>query len=142
MDQIVAIANDLLATREDGAFYFPDAAVPRLMSAYAQVESAEDFERATVDIFAFARYLAEEKRSPEAAGTIVSMVRLAIEIVRKGQSQELQAAARQAEAQARGFKDFSGDQRVKQALDSGQRPAGTTPAGPLARFQLDRDDKR
>ena len=38
-----------------------------------------------------------------------------------------------------GFKAFSGDQRVKQTLESGARPEGTTPAGPMARFKLDAD---
>ena len=40
------------------------------------------------------------------------------------------------------FAKFSGDAKRTQVLDSGTRPKGTVPAGPMARFQVDPKTKK
>ena len=117
----------------DGALVLDDAAVGAIADAWGALDDA--FAGADA-VLAAALVLLEKPAGKPAAKTLLSLV-LAVQpaLVAKDAARAAAVKARAEDAGA-AFKVFAGDDVKKGVLDSGARPAGTTAAGPLARFTV------
>jgi hypothetical protein len=117
---------------KDGALLIDDKALVELARAYGEHLVPERAEAATVALLETAMFLDVQRQSPDASGTLLTLVFAAAPALRA-----IDAAAAKVvdEAQAK-LAAFRGDERVTKVLDTGARPEGTVAASPLARFQM------
>ena len=118
-----------------GALVFDDAGIDRLVDLVNPLEGDALFDAAR-DLVRLAHFLDAERASPKAAATIITVVAELVPRMQAIDAGRAAALVEQAEGAAAKLSQFSGDERVTTVLDSGARPAGTTPAGPLARFKV------
>jgi hypothetical protein len=135
MHAIAGRAIDLCRL-DGGALVLDDASIDVLADLWGKaVAAGEAFDVADA-LLATALTLLDKPEGKPAARTLFSLV-LAVQpgLQHLDQARADVVKAR-ADAAAGAFAAFAGEEKVTRVLDSGARPAGTTAAGPLARFAL------
>ena len=134
-DPIAALVLEKLVER-GGVVVLDDDAVEAVVGAYGDALAAGRAVEATTALLEVAMFLDVKKGSRAAAQTLLTLCLVGGPVLRElGNARATAAAQLVADTQAK-FAGFVGDDRVTRVLDSGARPAGTTAASPLARFQL------
>lgn len=138
------LAELVLSRLDTGAagFSISDGALVEIAGAYGTAIGSEDAGAATQALLQVAMFLDVEKKSPAASNPLVALVFAAEPLLRLRADADARKATEQVAATRERYKDFTGDARVSNVLDSGVRPEGTVAANPLARFQLKVPEKK
>jgi len=135
----MTISDDVvrLLRQEKGKLFFDDAGVEQLVKLLVPHEGDALFVAAH-ELLRLAHFLDVEKKSPAAAGTLVTLIVQLRPVLLSIDAKRAEALTDQAAEASKRLTAFSGDERVTKVLDTGARPKGTTPAGPMARFSVNK----